>query len=501
MTSTSGVVNSTNSSPHSAGSPAAGAGVGLLERGHSDPAGRFTESALRRDSPSLPAGQVLDWLASRLGDNRFEVTRIPFAAMAQWGFQAGTGNLVHASGRFFSVEGLRVATDYGPVDSWSQPIVNQPEVGILGIIVKEFDGVLHCLMSAKMEPGNVNTLQLSPTVQATRSNYTRAHQGGATAYLEHFVGSTRSRVLVDVLQSEQGSWFHRKCNRNMVVEVLDDIPVGPDFCWLTIGQVLALMHVDNIVNMDARTVLACMPFDAPPATGAGTDPWTEALHRSLAGDHALHSLAELLSWFTEAKTRYFLHADRVPLKELRGWRQTDREIVHEEGKYFKVIAASVAASNREVARWSQPLIEPLEHGVVALLVKRIHGVLHALIHVRVEAGYLDTLELAPTVQCSVGNYDDVAESARPPFLRDALHARPDQLRYDALLSEEGGRFYHAQNRYRIIEVDGTFPTEAGPDFRWMTLDQLRELLLHSHYLNVQARSLVASLHALWAGAV
>jgi oxidase EvaA len=376
--------------------------------------------------------------------------------------------------------------------------VNQPEVGILGIIVKEFGGVLHCLLSAKMEPGNVNTLQLSPTVQATRSNYTRAHQGGATAYLEHFVGRTRSRVLVDVLQSEQGSWFHRKCNRNMVVEVFDDIPVGPDHCWLTLGQVLELMHEDNIVNMDARTVLACMPFDAP-AGNAPADPWSGALHRSLAGDHSLHSQADLLSWFTEAKTRYFLHADRVPLADTKGWHRTATEIAHDDDKYFKVIAASVAASNREVARWSQPLIEPLEHGLVALLVKRIHGVLHALIHVRVEAGYLDTLELAPTVQCSVGNYDDIPAVDRPPFLADVLAARPDQIRYSALLSEEGGRFYHAQNRYQIIEVDAGFPTPEGPDFRWMTLAQLRELLQHSHYLNVQMRSLVTSLHALWSG--
>jgi len=474
-----------------------GVSVGLLERGRTDPAGRFTESALRRHNPELPTGQVLDWLDSRLGDNRFEVTRIPFTAMKQWGFQAGTGNLVHASGKFFSVEGLRVATDYGPVSNWTQPIVNQPEVGILGIIVKEFDGVLHCLMSAKMEPGNVNTLQLSPTVQATRSNYTRAHQGGETAYLEHFVGRTRSRVLVDVLQSEQGSWFHRKCNRNMVVEVLDDIPVRPDFCWLTVGQVLELLRFDNIVNMDARTVLSCMPFNAPGATGRPTDAWTDALHRSLAGDHAVHSLGELLSWFTEAKTRYFLQAERIPLSTLDGWHRTATEISHHEGKYFSVIATEVAATNREVTRWSQPLIEPLEHGVVAMLVKRIHGVLHALIHVRVEAGYLDTLELAPTVQCSVGNYRDVPAADKPPFLQEVLAARPEQIRYSALLSEEGGRFYHAQNTYQIVEADAGFPEEVGPDFRWMTLSQLRDLLLHSHYLNVQARSLVASLHALW----
>ena len=32
-------------------------------------------------------------------------------------------------------------------------------------------------MQAKVEPGNINSIQLSPTLQATRSNYTKAHGG------------------------------------------------------------------------------------------------------------------------------------------------------------------------------------------------------------------------------------------------------------------------------------------------------------------------------------
>jgi dTDP-4-dehydro-6-deoxy-alpha-D-glucopyranose 2,3-dehydratase len=163
-----------------------------------------------------------------------------------------------------------------------------------------------------------------------------------------------------------------------------------------------------------------------------------------------------------------------------------------------VMAVHVSASNREVSQWSQPLIEPVEHGLVALLVKRIDGVAHALMHVRVEAGYLDTIELAPTVQCTVSNYEDLPASGRPPYLDEVLSAPRSRIRYDALLSEEGGRFYHAQNRYQVIEVGDDFPVPVGPDFRWMTLYQLVELLRHSHYLNVQARSLVASLHSLWA---
>ncbi len=462
-------------------------------------AARLAASAVTTDNRMLPSDQVQGWLAQRLAANCFEVTLIPFADMTAWHFDERTGNLVHATGRFFSIEGLAVTTDYGPIGTWTQPIVNQPEVGLLGIIVKEFDGVLHCLMSAKMEPGNVNMLQISPTVQATRSNYTRAHHGSPTAYLEYFFEASRRQVLADVLQSEQGSWFYRKANRNMIVEVTDDIEVGPDFCWLTVGQVLALMGQDNMVNMDARTVLSCMPFE-PTATGPSGGPWRAALIRSLDADRGLHDMGDLLSWFSGARSAYRLQADRIPLEAVSGWHHTPTEIAHDEGRYFRVMAASVAATNREVASWHQPLIEPVEHGLAVLLAKRIDGVVHLLMHVRVEPGYVDTVEMAPTLQCTAANYHGYAAEARPPYLDAVLAARPDQIRYSTLLSEEGGRFYHAQNRYQVIEVDEDFPVTVGPDFCWATLAQLGELLRHGHYLNVQARSLVTCLHSLWAAA-
>jgi oxidase EvaA len=67
------------------------------------------------------------------------------------------------------------------------------------------------------------------------------------------------------------------------------------------------------------------------------------------------------------------------------------------------------------------------------------------------------------------------------------------MRYDGAQSEEGGRFHHAVNHYRVIEVGTDFPLDEPPGFRWMTPRQLMSLLTHSYYVNVQARSLLACL--------
>ncbi|MBB5958553.1 oxidase EvaA [Saccharothrix tamanrassetensis] len=438
-----------------------------------------------------------DWWADRQAGGHFVVDQVPFSALRDWNFEASTGNLGHVSGRFFSVEGLQIRE--GGLVTKAQPIINQPEIGILGIVVKEFDGVLHCLMQAKMEPGNINTLQLSPTVQATRSNYTRVHRGTGTRYLEYFVGAGRGQVLVDVLQSEQGAWFWRKRNRNMVVLVTGDVPVHEDYCWLSLAQIGELTHVENLVNMDARTVLSCMPFALPDAAAASTgEPFRDALINSYQYQpdetwaHARHTPSEILSWFTEAKTRCEWSARLTPLDAVRGWSRDDMQISDDAGTNFRIIGVSVEAGTREVKSWTQPLLFPRGQGRAAFIARPIDGVLHLLVQARPEYGLMDMVEMAPTLHLLLG--EDLSDV--PEFVRDALESSGAEVRYDNVLSEEGGRFYHALTRYQVIEVGEDVPVEVPPNFCWMTVRQLIDLLRHGHYLNVEARSLLACIHSL-----
>ena len=133
----------------------------------------FLESAHCTDSHIFPLEQFDQWFKAAIQRHRFHIDQIPFSELVKWGFTEA-GSLSHASGRFFSIQGISVNTTYGSVPHWSQPIINQPEVGFLGFIVKRIRGIPHFLMQAKMEPGNINMIQLAPTLQATRK-IGRAH--------------------------------------------------------------------------------------------------------------------------------------------------------------------------------------------------------------------------------------------------------------------------------------------------------------------------------------
>ncbi len=462
---------------------------------------RFTESAAS-DGAFAHEQDVLAWLDEHRNANGYQVDRVPLDKLDGWHFSADTGNLAHRSGRFFTVEGLRVRLNPARVSSWHQPIIVQREIGILGILVKEFDGVLHCLMQAKMEPGNSNLVQLSPTVQATRSNFTRVHQGNSIPYLEYFVQPRSSRVLADTLQSEQAGWFLHKRNRNIVVETDEDVPLLPTFRWLTLKQLHELLRLDDVVNMDARTVMSIMPFAAPQSAArpgaAGDGGFREALVRSLEPQApTLHTMTDVLSWLTENKARYELTQRLVPLLDTSGWHYTDGRIAHENGEYFSFVGADVRAGNREVASWMQPLLLPAAPGLLAFLARRIDGVLHLLLQARPAAGALDIIEAAPTIHCTPHTYRNLPSADRPQYLDQVLDAQPHSIRYSQRLSEEGGRFMHADNRYQVIEVGDDFPLEQGPDFMWVSTHQMMTLQRFGNYLNVEARTLLACLHTMW----
>ena len=420
---------------------------------------------------------------------------VPLERLSGWRYDRDAGLIAHESGRFFSVEGLQVETQ-GPFGHWGQPIINQPETGILGFLAKEIDGILYFLAQLKAEPGNRNGLQLSPTVQATRSNYTRIHGGQHVPYLEFFQDPARRRVIADVRQSEQGSRFLRKRNRNMVVETVEPVPARDGFVWLTLGQLHRLLATEDLMNMSTRSVLACLPLGdgAPGAAAAGDEGFGTALARSLApGGSELHPLVHVLSWITEARTRSEMRARTVPLDALADWEFTGGRISHRAGRHFDVIGVRVEALGREVGRWCQPMIRAKAAELAALLVTRVRGVLHVLMQLRAEPGLTDIAELAPTVQCTPVDCAQLPPGERPPYFDLAQNARAADIRFDTALSDEGGRFYHTGSRHLVVET-GLLP--EAPAFRWLTLAQLEELTQHSYYVNMQARSVLVCLRSL-----
>lgn len=462
----------------------------------------FLRSALTLTNPFNTTDEVIKWIKERNNDVNVKVTQIPLHQMRDWSLTDGNSQLVHDSGKFFSITGVTVKTNWGEKPSWDQPIIDQPEIGYLGFITKEIDGILYFLIQAKIEPGNVNFVQLSPTLQATKSNYTQVHKGKRPNYIEYFLDRENNEVLLDQLQSEQGARFLKKRNRNIIVKVTSDLNILEDFCWVTLGQIKELMKLDNVVNMDTRTVISGIPYGNFEYESLRFHTLvkeeknklnSKMLISELVTDKSLFSFNQIIHWFTNLKTIYELELLPKPLVQLNEWNIEEDRITHMENKYFDVIAVNVEISSREVTSWDQPLIKPLEHGICAFFIKEINGVYHFLVQAKLESGNFDILEMAPTVQCITGSYQNEKSFKSLHFLKEAMNAERERIIYDTHQSEEGGRFYREQNRNMILKVDDTFPLKVPENYIWMTLNQLKKFILFNNYLNIQARSIISSI--------
>jgi len=463
---------------------------------------RWLLSANHNEGKFIENENVIDWINDRASSVDIQIEQMKLSEMRQWSLDRNSGSIVHETGAFFSIEGLDVNTSIGSKKYWQQPIINQQEIGILGCIVKEFSGVLHFLIQAKIEPGNINHVQLSPTLQATRSNYMQVHKGNAPKYLEYFTNRNLGSILIDQLQSEQGARFLGKRNRNIIVEVFSDIDIEDGFIWLTLGQIKELARIDNLINMDLRTVISNIRFDLDKDLADSSirkilqddNSDLKFLDSAQVGTKSLYSDQELISWITDLKSRNEVKKRTIPIDSLSNWNFTEDGIEHNEEKYFKVKWVNVMISNREVIQWDQPILEPKDRGIVAFIVKEIDGVLHFLVQAKFESGTFDMLELAPTISCCANSYDNPSQEV--PYLDYYHDASMNSFLFNTLQSEEGGRFYQEQNHTSLIYADDSISSEANEFFKWMTLGQLMSFLRYNNYVNIQARSIISMISVL-----
>ena len=379
-------------------------------------------------------------------------------------------------------------------EEWDQPIISQNEIGYLGFITKKINGVLHFLTQAKLEPGNIGGIQLSPTLQATKSNCLRLHRGKKPLYLEYFQNATKENILTDNLQSEIGCRFIKKRNRNIIINVKEEIPIKDGFKWMTLKDLKKLMSFDNLVNMDTRSVLSNIRFDEKLIDLKLFNQFSQENYyiiNSLFGlGRAINSIEEILNYVTYLRCKYSLSIEKIRLDEMREWELSKKEIKRIDNKYFKVIGIEAYIGNREKLSWQQPMIESINVGLFSLIGKNINNVFHIIVQAKIECGNRDIIELAPSVQVVSGIHKDT-ELDQTKFLQYTLSSNKKTIIFSSNQSDEGGRFYNVEHKYTFILADDEFNEDLPEGYIWITLNQLAQLNRFDGYINNHLRNFLA----------
>lgn len=422
------------------------------------------------------------------------VNKINFNSCTPWFFSESTGDIRTPSGSFFQITGLQKSINGQAV--LEQPIILQNEIGYLGIIRKEFDGEMHYLMQYKIEPGNINKIQISPTIQATKSNFTQKHGGKKPAYLDYFVNAGKYKIIVDQIQSEQSSRFLGKRNRNIIIELSDkdEIEVLPSHDWMTLKQIKELMRYDNLVNMDTRTVLSCLPLSVERFTDKEFKKIEQqfsdkALFNSVFYGNGENILPKIYQYINNYKMFDECDSKLIPLFSLKNWEMQNNEFVCKSPYSFKVVFCDIEIEGREVKHWCQPLFEATGIATFGLFTCVENGIRKFLVRCRSEVGCFDKIEIGPSVQ---REYISDETKTEVDILFDKKLSDKSGILFDNLLSEEGGRFYQEQNRNVIIEIKKE-EIDLPQGYFWCDFKTLNTLVQVNNTLNIQLRNLLSVL--------
>lgn len=428
---------------------------------------------------------LLRWIQRKNQFTKVIINKNCLSLCSPWYYDQDKGCIQNLKGSFFSIYGIENSEESGIV--MQQPIIIQNEIGYLGLLMKEVDGVAYFLMQAKIEPGNINKVQISPTIQATKSNFTQKHGGRKPAFLEYFINAKPENIIVDQIQSEQSSRFLGKRNRNVIVQTGDDIDEGENYRWMTLGQIKALMRYDNLVNMDTRTVLSCIPYAMYPDELPGLKTRDER--------PSMKSFVEIFNYFNNYKMHSDIHTRLIPLSQLKDWGYNQAgEFVCNHPYPFKMVFCDISIEGREVKHWCQPLFEAEGIATFGLIYKKVNGIAQFIVRAKPEIGCFDRIELAPSIQVEyLAEFPDNCISE----LFNKRYANKHGVKLDVLLSEEGGRFYHEQNRNIIMEIGTNELTDLPDGYFWCSFTTLNMLCQVNNVLNIQLRNLLSLLDGDW----
>lgn len=436
---------------------------------------------------------VLKWVEKNNKHTHVYIQRIIFNSDDVWEYQSKEKGIVHKSNCFFSIKGL-VKKENG-IKITEQPIIIQEEIGYLGIICKKINGILNFLIQAKIEPGNINKVQISPTLQATKSNFMQVHGGKKPPYLEYFFNKSKYVVLVDQIQSEYSSYFMGKRNRNIIIVVDEEIEITPNHMWVTLGQIKELMKIDNLVNADLRTVISCIPFDLGILNKVELKSIesmfkNKSLLNSMINKDNNSEIIDINQYINDYKMMDTSVRQIVDLCELETWEFNieKNEFLSLSNGSFKIIYCNIEIDGREVHKWTQPLIETSYINIIALIRCNDNGVMKFLVRTVSELGCLDKIEIGPTVIIAS---DEIELNDVESFFLEK-YKNKENIIFDSMFSEEGGRFYNGQNRNVIIDIDKNalqLPKFKG--YFWIDFYCLNQLIQNSNYINIHLRNLFA----------
>lgn len=210
-------------------------------------------------------------------------------------------------------------------------------------------------------------------------------------------------------------------------------------------------------------------------------------------------IKRVLGWLDKKRKENSSKIEMVPLTKLADWAYFEEEgiVRHKKGAdhFFSVQGVIVQnALNSEVVGWNQPIIVQQEGGYLVILCQEREGTIKFLLQGKFEAGNIGRVQLGPSIQATMSNLKQ-HHSGRKPLLSEYLNNPDTIVIYIARHNEEGSRFWLKSNINGLVllKPDEKLPIEGNDNFIWLTLQQIKELMLCDNIVNPFVKTILSPL--------
>tara|TARA_B110000196_G_scaffold152487_1_gene131337 strand:+ start:1566 stop:2837 length:1272 start_codon:yes stop_codon:yes gene_type:complete len=411
--------------------------------------------------------KIKNWLKKQKKNHKLKIKVIKLKDIDKW--KIDNSKIYHKTKNFFKIVGIKVLTNFNK-KNWDQPMIIQNEVGILGIIKNTKTNKY--LLQSKVEPGNINKLQLAPTVQATKSNYSRVHGGKKVPYINYFL---KSKKTIPSLQSEQGFRYLNKFNSNILLKTSKFIEIKPEFYWFNKNEIKELIKIRNIINMDTLSVFS-------------------SFMTKVKKDYPINSIRKIYDWVKINNKKYFMKTKIVDLIKLKDWTYNSTKIEHKKKKHFSIIGINASTNKREIKNWSQPIIKGKEMAFAGFIKTKFNNIEHYLCRYILKPGLMSGVISCTVNTSDINNYskNHTLNSNEKYFIKKYFFSQYSKknIIYDNILSDEGGRFYQCQIRYMISKLLYPDSIKIPNNYIWISHNQIVDMI-RDQKLDIEARLLFA----------
>lgn len=393
------------------------------------------------------------WVSMCAQNSKCKISKISLKKSKEWIYS--NESVIHKSNRYFKVIGVKW---FKKNKITKQLLIDQREIGTLGFILKINKIHNTILIQAKVEPGNVNLAQIAPTCQATQSNLDQVHGGKSIPYSKYFNNSA-TKILNSSLQSEQGTRFYFKRNKNIIITTNSNIVAVDNFKWIKIKLLCKALGEDYLVNTDARSVLVTSYWNILTKNIFNKKTkFVQELNNSYYSNINIINNKQILNLINDNKKK-ISETLIIPISNLS---KTDINNTD-----YKLIHIQVKTKGREIDEWDQPIIQSKTKGKYTLYCGRQNNTLYFCFQLRQEPGLYNKVELGP--------------------YKSKL--KQNKIIKSCWQSDEGGRFYQDKSKYSLIDIGEI--KNIKPDQLWLNLKQVQKLCLIDGIFCNEARSAIS----------